>query len=105
MFQLTLEHESIKDYLDWVKLLITIESAAVAALLYKTDESLILPWQLKFSAFSFVLSMLLLLTAYAGLVEHRRRHDETVRKVVAIPLLSGWTSFFIGFCFMVAAFV
>lgn len=95
----------VKDHLDWMKQLITICSAALGALIYKFDDSHSIPLSIKWSALFFVLAMLSLFVAYAGLINHQTRGDVSLRKRTAFPLFLGWAFFILAFVFATLRFL
>jgi len=99
---LTVPKDHIKDYLDWVKNLVTICAAAVGALLYK-DDLVSLPG-IKWSALLFVVAMVCFVIAYTGLISHRDTTADKMRKLGSVPLLLGWLAFLAAFGFSLARF-
>jgi len=100
---LNVPKDQIAQHLDWVKTLITICSAAIAALVYKFDSTST-PWQIKTSGTLFIVSMLTLLISYVGLINHYSNPSDMMLKKSSIPLLIGWLSFLLGFGFLVLRF-
>ncbi|KGO99171.1 hypothetical protein N791_10850 [Lysobacter defluvii IMMIB APB-9 = DSM 18482] len=85
----------VKDYLDWIKVLVTISSAAVAALLYKYDTTS--GGAVKAAATCFCISLLFFVITFAGLIEHKGSTSDDVAGYAAWPLVLGYVFFLAGF--------
>lgn len=93
---LDINKDDVKDYLDWLKTIITISSAAVGALLYKFDSPTF-PELIKIAAGCFTLTILLFVCVFTGLIDHKNSSDSQVSKVISIPIFMGYGLFFTGF--------
>ncbi|WP_168016998.1 hypothetical protein [Halomonas salinarum] len=92
-----IRQEDVKDYLDWTKLLITINSAAVGTLLVKFDASSPPSLPIQIGAVCFLLSLVALLVSYTGLVEHQRESQERTNWKTSGSLMFSWATFLAGF--------
>ncbi|WP_410473997.1 hypothetical protein [Guyparkeria sp. TX1] len=100
MFLVDIPSREVKDYLDWVKILLSICSAAIFALLFKYHDIDPLAVEIKISAALFVLSLFCFLLSYVGLVEHKARSRRVPRNALILVLGSGWLSFALSFLFL-----
>lgn len=91
-----IKQDQAKDVIDWLKVQITISSAAVAALLFSVKGQ-VASTSLKVSAISFVLALIAFIAAIAGLIEHRDSTSPRLRMFTAAPILVGFCAFLIGF--------
>lgn len=96
---LKIKNEDVKDYIDWIKAIITICSAAVATLLYKYDTTA--GSSVKAAALLFVLSLLFFIISFTGLIEHKSHSSETVKYTTSITLIIGYALFIFGFAALV----
>ncbi|MCF6782248.1 hypothetical protein [Stutzerimonas stutzeri] len=99
-YMLSVKQDQAKDIIDWLKIQITISSAAVGALLFSTKGQ-VGSNSLKLSALFFLLSMVLFIASIAGLIEHRDSSTPRLRLITAIPLMGGFTFFLMGFAAIV----
>lgn len=94
---LIVSKENIKDYLDWIKTILTICSAAVAALVYKFDGTSVTPTPVKAAAVFFVLALVFFTVAYTGLIEHKDSESSKMRSIASIPLMLAYAAFHLAF--------
>ena len=95
-----IKQDQAKDVIDWLKVQITISSAAVAALLFnaKGQDA---TTSLKFSAAFFLIALIAFIASITGLIEHRDSPTPRLRRLVAIPIMVGFSCFLAGFGAMV----
>ncbi|QNH05669.1 hypothetical protein HNQ27_23865 [Pseudomonas sp. B11D7D] len=95
-----IKQDQAKDVIDWLKVQITISSAAVAALLFNAKGQDVTT-SLKFSAAFFLVALIAFVASIAGLIEHRDSPTHRLRHITAIPILVGFSGFLAGFGAMV----
>lgn len=96
-FPITIRQEEVEDIIGWTKIMITICSAAVATLLVKFD-ALSPPGQwFKYAAAAFLVSLIMLLFSYLGLIDHKRENVSFTSWPLTIFLITGWLGFLAGF--------
>lgn len=100
MLDLKMKASDVGDYIGWMKVLISICSAAVAALLYKYDAS---PYMqsVKWSALAFCVALVLFLVTFSGLIDHKADTTGSLAGKTKWPLLIGYVSFLLGFAILV----
>lgn len=97
LFRINIRQEEVEDIIGWTKIMITICSAAVATLLVKFD-ALSLPGQwVKSGAVAFLVSLIMLLFSYLGLIDHKRKNVSFTSWSLTIFLITGWLGFLFGF--------
>lgn len=97
---LTVKKEDIKDYLDWLKVLVTIASAAVAAFAFKYEGLPSRPFEIRVASFSFVVALLFLALAFTGLIEHKNSSSDKLSFLAFGFLAIGLLSFLVAFGFL-----
>lgn len=93
---LVIKPANSKEINEWLKLLITISSAAVMALLFKAELGMLTLF-VKLSGVSFLVSMILFIAAFAGVIEHRDSSTEDVRWLTQFGIIGGFTFFLVAF--------
>lgn len=91
---LQINKEDIKDHLDWLKIQITISSAAIGAITLKASGAT--PSELKIASVFFIGSIFLMIVGFSGLVEHKNSSTSKVSLLAATPVLLGHTCFLIA---------
>ncbi len=102
---LDVKTDSVEEYLEWVKQLVTISSAAIGFLFYKFDKVDMLTSNVKFSAASFVLSIVMFMIFFPALVEHKYSKQKEASKKAYFSLFLGWVGFDLGFGFLAMHFL
>jgi hypothetical protein len=100
MLMLTVKKEDIKDYLDWLKVLVTIASTAVAALAFKYEGLPTRPFEIKVATSSFVVALVFLALAFTGLIEHKNSRYEKLHLLASSFLVIGLFAFLLAFGFL-----
>ena len=90
----------VGDYIGWIKVLVTICSAAVGTLLYKYDASASTEFA-KWSALAFCVALVLFTISFTGLIEHKSDSSGNLVGMTKWTLLAGYASFLAGFALLV----
>lgn len=102
ILSINIRQEEVEDIIGWTKIMITICSAAVATLLVKFD-ALSPPGQwFKYAAAAFLVSLIMLLFSYLGLIDHKRENVSFTSWPLTIFLITGWLGFLAGFILLTA---
>lgn len=100
---ISVKQSDIKDYLDWVKILLTISSTAVGALLLKFEGAASQSSAIKLGAILFLAALVFFILSYAGLVEHKNNTSPRLSVLAGSSLLLGWGAFILAFSALVVA--
>ncbi len=90
----------VGDYIGWIKVLVTICSAAVATLLYKYDATSSTHFA-KWAALLFCIALVLFTMTFAGLIEHKVNTTGDLEGRTKWSLLAGYAFFLAGFAVLV----
>ena len=88
---LKINKADIKDHLDWLKIQLTISSAAIGAITLNASGAT--PHALKTASFLFISSIFFMIIGFSGIVEHRNSAKNEVRFITSIPVLLGHACF------------
>jgi hypothetical protein len=88
---LKINKEDIKDHLDWLKIQITISSAAIGAITLKATGAT--PDELKAASVLFILSIVLMVIGFSGIVEHKNSTTNVVPYISSTPVVLGHVCF------------
>jgi hypothetical protein len=94
---LTIRKGDIKDYLDWIKLQISICSAAVGSFLFRFGDAKTWPTSIKVSTILFLFSMIMCLVSYVSLVEHKNSIAVKMSKKAGATVSVTWALFLFAF--------
>lgn len=93
-FHIEIHRSDLKEYIDWLKSLITICSAAVGALLYKFGADAAMP--IKVAATTFGAALVLLCFTFAGFISHKHNSSDYLDSLTKWCLMLGISAFLIG---------
>ena len=96
---LRINKDDIKDHLDWLKIQITISSAAIGAITLKASGAT--PGKLKTASVFFILSIFLMIVGFSGLIEHKNSDTNKVSLLASIPVILGYLFFLLALCTLV----
>ena len=100
---ISVKQSDIKDYLDWVKVLLTISSTAVGALLLKFEGAASESNAIKVGAVLFLAALFFFILSFAGLVEHKNNTSSHLTTLTGGALMLGWITFILAFSALVIA--
>jgi hypothetical protein len=91
-----IEKRDVQAYVDWIKLLVPICSAAVLALLYRS-EVMTGKNPCRWAVLWFSLAILALVLAPVGFIEHKRAGSSEIAWYTLVTLVLGYTCFLLAF--------
>ena len=100
MKSLHINAQSVPYYLEWIKMIVTLSSAAIGVIFYKFDKSDSLSNWVVFAALGFVISIIAFALFFPALIEHAIEEDIKTSKKAYFSLIFGWLGFMAGFLFL-----
>ena len=88
---LKIQTTDAKDYIDWVKLQMTLASAAIGSLVF--NSSSFTSVDLKVATGLFFLSVIFNFASLAALIEHKNSKNSNVKNLSVFVILSGFACF------------
>ena len=91
---LEINKEDIKDHLDWLKIQITISSAAIGAITLKATAET--STELKAASILFICSIIFMIIGFPGIVEHKNSTTTKVPYKSSMPVILGYACFLLA---------
>ncbi len=92
MFEI--DKEATKDHLDWIKIQLTISSVAIVGIALKASN--VTPTELKTASILFIISIILMIIGFAGVVEHKNSITTKIPYKSSIPVILSYGSFLLA---------
>ena len=99
MIKIKVHKEDVAQILDWIKSVVAIDSAGIAAMVFSAKAAPT-TWHFQWAAVAFVVSVILLFSSFMILIEHKRSANQYIGRWKSSVIILGYAAFLAGLVIM-----